>query len=699
MRVKKIFVFIFFVLVFRIANTIYLYNFKYDNWENKVITVDIIKVEKITEEAITYAVKYNNDKFLLYIKDSSLYEYGDRLKILCSNYENKKYNNPYEFNYKMYLNSNCFVSRLYCIKVINKEENSRPKISFINDLRNKMSEKIDEKMDSKYINLFKSIVYGDDTFLDDNIKEKFVNIGLGHILCVSGGQIVYLLLAFENMTSSNKNNIIKSVLLIYFYIISSFNISLLRAIIMYILKLLLKNSNFFIRWSITFGIILIINPYYIFNISIIFSFLSVLSMNIFNTQVESKFYILIKNKKRFEFVIKNISMTISSQILLLPFQLYYFGEFPLISIVSNLFICSTLNILMICSFNLFIVFFIPIISDILIVICKYILYFFIFQIEILDSINYFNISFPKLSVLVFISYYVVLLIYLYGRKVVLLSWNNRKFFKKLLKVIQIIGISYIVIWYMYIVYFEKYIIFFNVGQGNMALIHSNNKNVIIDIGSTREGNAGYIMSNYLQAKNIRKIDLILLTHMHSDHINGIETLLKNNIDICRIGYVRPVIKTDLYYDVKNIIKENRISNLELTFLDKIKVGDIEIEVVSNKNKILDEDEENANSTIYLVKFNNKTILFMGDSTKKTEQDFLSNVDVGKISNIDILQVSHHGSKTSSDENFLSKISNNTSAIISAEKDVYGHPDISVIELLNKYNFKVYITEKVGAIKF
>lgn len=699
MRVKKIFVFIFFVLVFRIANTIYLYNFKYDNWENKVITIDIISVEKVTEEAITYVVKYNNDKFLLYIKDNSLYDYGDRLKILCSNYENKKYNNPYEFNYKMYLNSNCFVSRIYCIKVINKKENTNLKMSFINNLRSKMYEKIDEKIDSQYSNLYKSIIFGEDTLLDNDIEEKFTNIGLGHILCVSGGQIVYLLLAFENMTSCKKNNTIKCVLLIYFYIISSFNISLLRAIIMYILKLLLKDSNFFTRWSITLGIILIINPYYIFNISIIFSFLSVLSMNIFNAQVESKLYILIKNKKRFEFAIKNISMTISSQILLLSFQLYYFGEFPLISIVSNLFTSFSLNMLMICSFNLFIMFFIPVVSDILILICKYILYFFMFQVQILDRINYFSINFPKLSILVFISYYVVLLIYLYGKKVILISWNNRNILKYILKILKTVSISYIIIWYIYVMYFEKYIIFFNVGQGNMALIHSNNKNIIVDIGSTREGNAGYIMSNYLQAKNIRKIDLILLTHMHSDHINGIETLLENNIDICRIGYVRPVIKTELYYDVKNIIRENRISKLELTFLDKIKVGDVEIEIVSNKNKILDKDVENANSTIFLVKFNNKNILFMGDSTKNTEQDFLSNVDASKISNIDILQVSHHGSKTSSDEGFLSKISNNTSAIISAEKEVYGHPDSSVIELLNKYKFKVYVTEKVGAIKF
>ena len=701
MKPKKIVLFLFIILVIRSVYVIYLYNFKYEVWENIIITVDIMQIEKRTDEAVTYIVKYNGDKFLLYIKDNNVYNYGDRLKILCSNFDNKKYNNPFEFNYKMYLNSNCLVSRLYCIKVIDKEKFGILGIDFIHKLRDKISINIDDKMNSKYSNIFKSIVYGDDTYLEDDTEKMFTSIGLGHILCVSGGQIVYLLLAFENMTNSKKNNVIKCILLFYFYIISLFNVSLLRAIIMYILKLIYKNSGFFKRWIITAIIILIINPYYILNISIIFSFLSVLSMYIFNSQIESKIYAVAKIKSRgvVKEIIENISMTISSQILIVPFQIYYFGVFPLISVFSNVFICFTLNILMIFSFNLFIMFFIPIISDILIIICRYIMYFFIFQIEILDKVNYFNISLPKLSILVFVAYYSLILIYLYGKKIILISWRRRALLKRILSILKILCIIYIFFWYIYVMYFEKYVIFFNVGQGNMALIHSNNVNVIIDIGSTKNGNAGHIMSSFLKAKNIKKIDIILLTHMHDDHVNGIENLIENNIKINRIGYVNLKVKTNLYNKVNNIIKNNNISKLELAFLDKIEIGDIQIEILNNENIILDENIENANSTIYLVKFKNKDMLFMGDSTKKTEQDLLKNMDVNKLSSIDILQVSHHGSKTSSDQEFLSKMSENTIAIISAEKEAYGHPDSSVIELLNKYNFKIYITEKNGAIKF
>ena len=105
---KNLIIIMFILLIIRTIYVIYLYNFKYDIWENKVISVDIIGVEKVSDNGISYNVRHNGDKFLLYIKDKKIYSYGDRIKILCSNYENKVYNNPYEFNYSKYLNSNGF---------------------------------------------------------------------------------------------------------------------------------------------------------------------------------------------------------------------------------------------------------------------------------------------------------------------------------------------------------------------------------------------------------------------------------------------------------------------------------------------------------------------------------------------------------------------------------------------------------------
>ena len=115
---KKFVLLLICVIFFRIFYTVYLYNFKYDEWKNEYITIDIKEVYKVYEDKITYKVKYNGDVFLLDIKEKEIYPYGTRMKIISSNYDITKYGNPYEFNYKRYLNSNGFVGKIYCNKII-----------------------------------------------------------------------------------------------------------------------------------------------------------------------------------------------------------------------------------------------------------------------------------------------------------------------------------------------------------------------------------------------------------------------------------------------------------------------------------------------------------------------------------------------------------------------------------------------------
>ena len=107
---------------------------------------------------------------------------------------------------------------------------------------------------------------------------------------------------------------------------------------------------------------------------------------------------------------------------------------------------------------------------------------------------------------------------------------------------------------------------------------------------------------------------------------------------------------------------------------------------------------NANSTVYLVEKSKKKYLFMGDATKKTEKYILEKYEEKK-EKINVIQLSHHGSSTSSYEPFISKLNNQCICVISSKKKVYGHPSELVLKLLNKYNLKYKITEKEGAVLF
>ncbi|MBO5477278.1 MAG: ComEC/Rec2 family competence protein [Clostridia bacterium] len=706
------------MLIIRVIYSIYFYNFKYKTWNNLVIEIKINSVEKVSEEGITYSIKYNGDNFQLYIKDvEKIYEYGYRLRILSSNYEITKYNNPYELDYKKYLNSNGYISRIYCIKIIEELEYKKDLLTIIHDIRNMISKKLERNISLENANFIKSIMYGDDVFLDEEIKNKFTNIGLGHMLAVSGTHVIFLLKAFEKITDNEKWKIGKIILLTYFYLISLFNISLLRSLLMFAITTLNKKVDFKTKYIATIYIILLINPYYIFNIGVIFSFLSIFSIQLFYTTISSWFYIKFNVKRNNKnniknkiicFIIENIYLTLSAQVLIIPFQVYYFQSITLISILSNIVISIFFNILMLFGFILFLLFFIPVISTGLIQICNILTTLVIYIAEILDSVNYFNISIPKISIDIFISYYLIILIILYSKKAILLSWKNRKKIKRLIKYINKFCYVYIFLWYIVTMYFEKYIIFFNVGQGNMALMHNSTINIIVDIGSTREDFAGDIIINFLKAKNITSIDCIALTHMHTDHMNGIDALLNENINIKYVILSRPCEENTEYELLKRNLKDKNIAIIEVEEEDKLKIENIEINILSppKNNDIKDDDMLNANSNIYLITLNNKNLLFMGDATSKTEQYIINKyINQGgkeniknKLQNLYIYQVGHHGSNTSTSESFISKI-NSCYAIISASKKIYGHPSDEVLELLKQYNFKIKITEKEGAIIF
>ena len=686
----------------------YINNYKYEEWKNKKISVEIYNIEKIEEDKKVYRVRYDNNYFLLNIDNSNNdYQIGDKISILCNNYSIKKDNNPYEFDYKRYLNSNNIVSILFCNKVIEINKESNKLLSYIGKLRNSISEKLQQKLEYKNSNLIKSLMYGDDSYIDKDLKNKFIDIGLGHILCVSGTHISFLLIAFNNITKTKKISFFNIFLLVFFYIFSLFKASLLRPILMYIISFFNNKLTIKQKLAITYLIILIINPYYLFNIEIIFSFLSILGINIFYSIINSWLNIKIKCKNKvIKYILSNISLTISSQILIIPFQLYYFQKLSFISIFSNLVICFTLNLLMYFIFVLFILFFIPIVNNIIIFICGKLTCLLICQINFIYKINYFNISLPKPNIFVFICFYSIIFLYLHKKFIVVYFWKKRNIVRKVARILNCFCIIYIFYWYISTMYFEKYIIFFNVGQGNLALLHYNTIDIVIDIGSTKEDKAGNTLNNYLKAKNIKNIDMILVTHMHSDHINGIGNLIDNNIKIKCVAYSKPFKEVEEYTNLKNNLKDNNIAIMELFQNDNIKIGKIDINILTppKYDYINDSDMLNANSTVYLITVKYKNYLFMGDSTKKTERYILNKYIKSnnylnikeKLKSIYAYQVSHHGSNTSSLEEFISEL-NIKYGIFSAKKSVYGHPSDSVLELFKKYNYTYFITEKNGAI--
>jgi len=279
-----------------------------------------------------------------------------------------------------------------------------------------------------------------------------------------------------------------------------------------------------------------------------------------------------------------------------------------------------------------------------------------------------------------------------------IKYNLKKFKKiivySLISCVAIVGVKNI--------FFDNYIYFFNVGQGEMAIVKNKGTVIMIDSGSITNDSA-YIFESYMKKENINEIDALVISHFHSDHVNGIKKI----IEMCNIRYLIYSYPYDLNSEIyTNFIKEinkSEVKHIIVNAGDSIKINDIDLSVLfpqSNYITINDkiDENENANSLVININVNNKNYLFMGDLLKESEENVIEQLKKQNITNIEIIKVGHHGSKTSTSEGFI-QFTLPKYAIISSKKKVYNHPNSETISLLKKYSVITYITENVGGIKY
>ncbi len=233
--------------------------------------------------------------------------------------------------------------------------------------------------------------------------------------------------------------------------------------------------------------------------------------------------------------------------------------------------------------------------------------------------------------------------------------------------------------------------FIDVGQGDCLLIRSGNISVLIDSGE-KEYSSKVIA--YLEAQNIKKLDYIIATHPHSDHIGGLSDI----IDQFPVGkiYMSGVPKeitptTAIYENLLNTIKKNDLKISCPNFRETLDLGKAKLELFPPRKKY---DNLNNCSIISKLTCGDTTFLFTGDAEKEAEQDLIkSGVDL----NANVLKVGHHGSGTSSSDEFLEKVYPQFCIISCGADNSFNHPNKSTVVRLNKYTQNVIRTDLFGTI--
>ena len=223
----------------------------------------------------------------------------------------------------------------------------------------------------------------------------------------------------------------------------------------------------------------------------------------------------------------------------------------------------------------------------------------------------------------------------------------------------------------------------DVGQGDSILITNNNKTMLIDASTNEMGSR---VVKYLNDLGIKKIDYLVGTHPHEDHIGGLDNVIKN-FDIGTIYMPNVVATTKTFEEVIDAISAKKLKVTSPKTGDKFTVGNAECEVMSIR---IDKDDYNNCSIVIKMDFNNVSYLFTGDAEESVESS-------RKWPHIDVLKVGHHGSNTSSSKNFLEQIKPEVALISVGQGNTYGHPTQATLKRLSNIGAKIYRTDENGTI--
>ena len=610
---------------------------------------------KKSKDKTTIWVKGKEKVLVNYYSDINV-SYGDYIYVYGVFKKPKENGNFNLFNYKRYLLSNKinYVVTASKIIVIKKNDN------VFYTLKNNLLRKIENANKSKgYILAF---LYADKSLIEKDIYTKYQKIGVSHLFAVSGmhvSLISIVLLKLLNKIKERKRYIIVLIFLSIYLFLTNFTISMVRATFQFILffinksfKLNIDNSNLVL---LLFSILVIINPYNIYNIGFLFSF--IISFTLIRC---SK---LIKGK----FIIKSLKTSLISFFSSMPVLINNFFEVNFLGIILNIIYIPFVSYIL---FPLSLV-------TVLFPSLDNILYMFISYFEkitdFFSNIKFLSFSICKMNIFLIIMYYII---FIYNLK--------RK--KKLIYKIIIVIISLIfLINNGRIVNSEVSIL--DVGQGDSSLIRLKNKNILIDTG----GNINYDISKnilipYFKSVGIKKIDYLVLTHGDYDHMGEAINLVEN------FKVEKVIFNCGPYNDLEQeLIKV--LDKKKIKYYSCIK----ELNIDNNKLYFLqtkEYDNENDNSNVIYSELNVYKFMFMGDASVTTEKEIMNKYN---LPDIDVLKVGHHGSKTSSSKGFINVINPKYSIISVGKNNRYGHPNKEVLENLSKS--KIYRTDQDGSIMF
>ena len=230
------------------------------------------------------------------------------------------------------------------------------------------------------------------------------------------------------------------------------------------------------------------------------------------------------------------------------------------------------------------------------------------------------------------------------------------------------------------------IYFIDVGQADSILVKNCNESMLIDAGNNEDGKD---VVEFIKEKGINKLDYVVGTHPHEDHIGGLDDVINSDIKTENILMTKIQTNTKTFEDVLDSISNKELKITTPKKGDIFKIGEANCEIMTDS--IINEQNLNLSSITIRLQFRDNSILFMGDSEIENEK-------TRTWPKTDVLKVGHHGSITSSSEKFLDEVKPQYAIIMVGKNNSYKLPKQEILDRLNKRDVQIHRTDEEGTIK-
>lgn len=542
--------------------------------------------------------------------------------------------------------------------------------------------------------LMSALLTGDKSDLSDSSYTSLRRSGAAHIVAVSGLHLSFFagLLAFFFRRHSKSGAILTILLIFLFAAVANFTPSVMRAAFMVTMTLL---APLFRReedkpTTLTFAlfVLLLINPYAAQSVSLQLSFAAVAGIHL----VSSPLYKAITRSlptgstllyrigiRIVRFLAANLSLTAGAILFTTPLTAIHFGTVSLISPITNLLSLWAVSIVFSVGLVLtLLAMAVPTLAAILAhpvtLLARYIL-----------DITQWLAAFPFASISTERIYLAAWLCLVYV--IILVAFLLRCRRPIIPGCIAVIALC-IALLLNHLSLFSPplSITMLDVGQGQCILVTSGQYTALIDCGGSKD-NAGDIAADYLQSAGVSRLDLLVLTHFHDDHANGVPELF-SRLEISSV--ILPHIPDDNSPYHTEVINLACTEGSEVTILDEnisISFG----EALFTMYAPLGDGGGNEEGLFVLVSYNDFDLLVTGDANFFVESLMLK---YNQLPDIEALAVGHHGSKNSTCAQLLDEVKPEI-CLISVGYNNYGHPAPETLQRLTDRNIAIQRTDQMG----